>query len=335
MYQSNSFLLGLFVMTTIMIHSCTPKPIKGPEIEQKVTLPTCPEVSKITVPIKFNPEKGYIMNRIYKDRKITLDVDSIPIICKGNQWVFFQEKEGPDDPRMADEEFTEQLIFAIDPPEGDRFSINHDDLAASNARFYVMCFCSQTGYMPLNKGTISGTKMENGEWEVTVDYEIGKETTYDKGGTFTYKAMFDQNEREKVGLTSTNGASNNTKNDAYRDLEKSDWQIIENNKKFSGSLNADGSMKLINTDPQITAPAGSDIKAPNRAEYSCNWTVLKGKDQLSISFLNVQYMVDENPISEVPQPLDYIVTFDIKEVTKNRMVLYNEGYGELTLVKRQ
>lgn len=77
---------------------------------------------------------------------------------------------------IADDEFTNILVFELDSEQND-FSADETDFATMNAHFKRLCFCAETDFKEITAGCIQGMKDENGVWflqgNVDIEYEFG------------------------------------------------------------------------------------------------------------------------------------------------------------------
>ena len=93
------------------------------------------------------------------------------IIEYGENLVFEYRFDAYHQEHIADDEYSETIRFEIDS-KLDKFSYSDDELLNIKAIFTPYCFC----YFPLNesknvdpKGTISGEKISNNEWEIKIN----------------------------------------------------------------------------------------------------------------------------------------------------------------------
>ena len=89
-------------------------------------------------------------------------------IKPGDNLVFQYEYVKNDNPNIADDEYTERIIFEI-PANIDSFVISGEDLKKSNAVFGVFCFCLDHGYFWIDDGCIKGEKVDDKHWNIAIN----------------------------------------------------------------------------------------------------------------------------------------------------------------------
>ncbi len=92
-------------------------------------------------------------------------------ITEGADVVFSYEYNAADDVNTADDEYSEYIRFQIDPSTIE-FSFSDDELQDINAVYSESCFCDFSNNGEKNvppKGTISGKKISETEWDITID----------------------------------------------------------------------------------------------------------------------------------------------------------------------
>jgi hypothetical protein len=91
-------------------------------------------------------------------------VDIVP----GDKLVFQYEFVKNDSPQIADDEYTEYILFEI-PAGLDSFIISGEDLKKSNAVFGAFCFCANVGYFWIDNGCIKGERVNNSTWNIAIN----------------------------------------------------------------------------------------------------------------------------------------------------------------------
>jgi len=93
------------------------------------------------------------------------------LIEAGGNLVFEYRYTAEDNPAIADDEYAETILFEIQP-NIQNFSYTDSELSSINIVFTKYCFC----YFPKSNekdkdptGTISGKKLSNNQWEITMD----------------------------------------------------------------------------------------------------------------------------------------------------------------------
>jgi len=105
------------------------------------------------------------------DSKITVSTENnqtFANIVNGQNLVFKFELNKTDNPDIQDDEYSERLIFEIDPSLTE-FTYNAEDILQANAYFNQYCFCADTSSIPINSGTIQGTKISRDDWLIDLN----------------------------------------------------------------------------------------------------------------------------------------------------------------------
>jgi len=94
-------------------------------------------------------------------------IDGVEIVS-GDRLVFQYEYVKDDKPNIADDEYTERILFEI-PTELDSFILSGEDLKSSDAVFGAFCFCLDRGYFWINEGCIKGEKVNENTWNIAIN----------------------------------------------------------------------------------------------------------------------------------------------------------------------
>ncbi|MDG1572260.1 hypothetical protein OZ410_08030 [Robiginitalea sp. M366] len=86
----------------------------------------------------------------------------------GDRRVFRYEYSIPAKPNIADTGFTEILLFEIDP-ELTSFTAGGLALASLKPYYRQICYCASNDSYPVTSGVISGKRLSESRWEVTLD----------------------------------------------------------------------------------------------------------------------------------------------------------------------
>lgn len=87
---------------------------------------------------------------------------------------------------IADDEYAERIIFEI-TPSATSFSFTDEELSTPQSFFNRFCFCASLGSVPITSGTISGTKINDTEWDINIDVSFtidGQEERRNISGIF-------------------------------------------------------------------------------------------------------------------------------------------------------
>lgn len=102
------------------------------------------------------PEEGTCTFEVLHNKSLDIKTDGIsaqyPQVIEGTQRVLKFEYKKNEDPRIADDEYTEVIYAEIDPAT-DNLSLKDDKLSQAKVLFGRLCYCrGQTGYYPVEKG---------------------------------------------------------------------------------------------------------------------------------------------------------------------------------------
>lgn len=102
------------------------------------------------------PKEGTCSFEVLQNKSLKIKTDGIgaqyPQITEGKQTVLKFEYKKDEDPRIADNGYSE-IIYAEIEPATKTLNIKDDELRQAKVLFGRLCFCrGQTGYYPVNKG---------------------------------------------------------------------------------------------------------------------------------------------------------------------------------------
>src|SRR4030095_9598633 len=89
----------------------------------------------------------------------------------GNDLVFSYIHNGPECKSLADEEYTDRLVFEV-PASSISFLFQNSQLADAMCLFIKYGFL-KTPALLINSGYIKGTKISNTKWDIEIDVETG------------------------------------------------------------------------------------------------------------------------------------------------------------------
>ncbi|MEL7342296.1 MAG: hypothetical protein AAGM67_17570 [Bacteroidota bacterium] len=99
----------------------------------------------------------------------SIEQDTFIEIGLGDRRVFHYDYLADDDPRIADDEYSENIYFEVDP-DADSFLFIDAALADAMLVIQPICFCPPEVFQPL-RGTLSGQKRNDDQWEIELDVE--------------------------------------------------------------------------------------------------------------------------------------------------------------------
>ncbi len=123
---------------------------------------------------KFNPElKRFVYQKNLQINKNVYDSIYFDVTYSaGKKWVFMYSYRSKEYERIADDEYFESIIFEIDPPKGNSFSIKTGSFEKSKVVFSRSCFCPDSGIRQLYEGSINGKKIGKNNWQITYDIQV-------------------------------------------------------------------------------------------------------------------------------------------------------------------
>ncbi|MFY0598159.1 MAG: hypothetical protein JXR03_00715 [Cyclobacteriaceae bacterium] len=132
-------LTGVILLTSIMVFSCDDNMIK----------------------------EGKTEYHYYEGASIS---DNNPIVVEGDRTVFNRHFVGDDNEQIADDEFSENFYFEVDP-DLNEFSFKDEELKNINLRYQHLCFCVPIDSIIIVGGSISGNKVGE-KWKISADVDL-------------------------------------------------------------------------------------------------------------------------------------------------------------------
>ncbi len=90
----------------------------------------------------------------------------------GNYWVFKFDYKAKEVIAIADDEFSETILFQMMPVKGDKFELNEDDFEKAKVIYSRSCFCKDSGPRLVQTGTIKGKRVGKNRWLLEVELII-------------------------------------------------------------------------------------------------------------------------------------------------------------------
>lgn len=104
------------------------------------------------------------------------DKDEFGGFANGSKTVFQMITETEGDEKIADDEFTNILIFEIDEKQ-ESFQVSEEELKNVNVHFKKVCFCSEVRFIAASSGCLKGQRQSDGSWyiqgKLTIPYSYG------------------------------------------------------------------------------------------------------------------------------------------------------------------
>jgi hypothetical protein len=91
-------------------------------------------------------------------------------VNSGNDLVFRYTHTGPDCKNIADEEYTEHLVFQV-PGGATSFEYRNDQLKNASCYFNRLCYCP-LNTIAVSSGIIKGTKISATKWDVEINIDL-------------------------------------------------------------------------------------------------------------------------------------------------------------------
>ena len=115
----------------------------------------------------------------------TVDMRLFFQIKPGNDLVFSYTHEGPACKSIADEEYSDKLVFQV-PATSNSFLYENNQLTDARCLFIKIAFWTNGAYK-VNSGFVKGTKISDTEWDVEINVDVGSSI-----GRINLKKIFTQ-----------------------------------------------------------------------------------------------------------------------------------------------
>lgn len=96
------------------------------------------------------------------------DIEFVP----GDNWVFKFDYKAKDVVAIADDEFSEMVIFQMKPVKGNSFKLSEAEFETAKVIYSRSCFCKDSGPRIIETGSISGKRIGKNKWLVTFELQI-------------------------------------------------------------------------------------------------------------------------------------------------------------------
>lgn len=92
-------------------------------------------------------------------------------VTNGNNWVFQYTYQAAEQTEIADDEFSETVVFELTPTH--RKKINQKIAKTKHAFIYLKsCYCLDAGPLAIQKGLIKGYKLNANTWHFELTIEV-------------------------------------------------------------------------------------------------------------------------------------------------------------------
>lgn len=119
----------------------------------------------------FNPEKKVatisINKQIELNTKDTINPDYN--VIDGKRWLFEYSFKSKEYIQIADDEYSEKLLFNI-LPKKNSFKITSKDFDKINLLYTQSCFCMDAGTYLISNGVLNGKKINANTWQLTINF---------------------------------------------------------------------------------------------------------------------------------------------------------------------
>jgi len=105
-----------------------------------------------------------------------IDIEETEGRVSGDKNVFQMINSTQGDLSIADDEFTNVLVFELDENQ-ESFSVQDSELQQMNVHYRTLCFCSEIEFKTITTGCMQGEKQADGTWFVQGDLKV----SYDWG----------------------------------------------------------------------------------------------------------------------------------------------------------
>ncbi|WP_304233461.1 hypothetical protein [Jiulongibacter sediminis] len=130
-------------------------------------------------PYEVNPERfGKSANTVYENARLNQKKDAPTFglsgqyeIMKGDKLVFEYIFVKEDNPNIADDEFTETLVFETDTNITNK-TFKDGEIMKQKAIYRYLCYCIPVGELKETKGTISITRLSAESYQVVADVDF-------------------------------------------------------------------------------------------------------------------------------------------------------------------
>ncbi|MFK7948955.1 MAG: hypothetical protein AB8G11_15280 [Saprospiraceae bacterium] len=166
-----NLLLG-FLLAFLFLQSCNDDNVIIPTCENCNF--TCLDVIDSTVFTNDCLDNYECTYKVFAQSEIDIDVSQG--FGSGDKNVFQMVTQTEGDPMIADDEYTNSLVFELDESQNS-FSVDGSALSDMNVHFKRSCFCSEVEFKPIAVGCLQGEQQTDGSWFVqgnlTVSYSWG------------------------------------------------------------------------------------------------------------------------------------------------------------------
>jgi len=135
--------------------------------------------------IPENCESGKCDFNYSDNSQIQIEVESfgrLGQVVEGENLVFKYLYQYDDQPSIADDELTTELVFEI-PGDKNNFTISEEDFVNNKVLYRMICFCGNVSHEFPSCGSITGIRLSPNSWRVnaslTIDYYAELDADFD------------------------------------------------------------------------------------------------------------------------------------------------------------
>lgn len=107
--------------------------------------------------------------KVFENSKVSFE--EFEGFASGSKTVFQMITSTEGDERIADDEFTNYLIFEI-PSDQESFKVSAKEFKNLKVAYKTVCFCAEVKFIEPSAGCMQGQKQPNGSWFVQADLTI-------------------------------------------------------------------------------------------------------------------------------------------------------------------
>lgn len=151
------------------------------------------------IPYEVNPNRfGTSANSVYHNARLrpTADAPAFGLsnqyeILQGDKLVFEYIFVREDNPNIADDEFTETMVFETNTNISER-TFKDEEILNQKAIYRYLCYCGPVGKVKETKGSLSVSRLSNESFQVVADIEFIFEPAENFTNPVSRKVDFDE-----------------------------------------------------------------------------------------------------------------------------------------------
>lgn len=149
--------------------------------QDKISIPTCDDCNFTCL---ADNEADVITNACLDNYECTflitaqskVDTNEQEGVSGGDRNVFQMINDTEGSPQIADDEFTDILVFELDESQSS-FSVEDNQLTGMKVHYRRICYCGETEFKAIDSGCLQGEQQADGSWfiqgNLNVTYGFG------------------------------------------------------------------------------------------------------------------------------------------------------------------